>query len=76
MRISTLDPMTLNDVANTETAPYVIEGKGDQAIKIYFETEENKQDYMSMEMHGSDNISGLKGIYDAMADNPDTGSIN
>ena len=76
MRISTLDPMTLNDVVNTETAPYVIEGKGDQAIKIYFETEENKQDYMSMEMHGSDNISGLKGIYDAMADNPDTGSIN
>ena len=76
MRISTLDPMTLNDVADTETAPYVIEGKGEHAIKIYFETEENKQDYMSMEMHGSDNMSGLKGIYDAMADNPDTGSIN
>ena len=76
MRISTMDPMTLNDVADTEHAPFVIEGKGEQAIKIYFETEENRQDYLDMEMHGSDNISGLKGIYDAMADNPDTGSIN
>jgi hypothetical protein len=29
-----------------------------------------------MEMHGSGDLSGLKGIFDAMADNPNTGSIN
>ena len=76
MRISTLDPMTLNDVVDTNNAPFVIEGEGEHAIKIFFETEQNKQEYLDMEMHGSDNIGGLKGIYDAMADNPDTGSIN
>lgn len=76
MRISTLDPMSLNDVKDVEAAPYVVEGEGDNAIKIYFESEQNKTDYLEMEMHGAEDTSGLKGIFDAMADNPDTGSIN
>ena len=78
MNIHTLDPMTLNDVTDLENAPYLIEGKGDSAIKIYFETEQNKTDYLEIEMHGSDGSSGsaLKNIFNEMAENPDTGSIN
>jgi hypothetical protein len=77
---TTLDPITLNDVTDIENAPYVIEGEGDGdgdgALRIYFESEENKQEYLNTPVHGSDNMSGLKNIYDDMADNPNTGSIN
>ncbi len=76
MITSTLDPISLNDVTDTENAPYVIEGKGDSALKIYFESEANKQEYLAIPMHSSDGMSGLNRIYDDMADNPDTGSIN
>ena len=48
MRISTRDPTTLNDVPDPENHPYVIEGEGDSAIKIYFENEENKKAYLDI----------------------------
>ena len=73
MITTTLDPITLNDVTDLENAPYVVEGDG--ALKIYFESEKNKQEYLNTEVHGSD-MSGLKDIYDDIADNPNTGSIN
>ena len=76
MRTTTLDPMSLNDVTDLENAPSIIEGKGDNAIKIYFETTQNRDDYLNMELHGSGDLSGLKQIFDEMADNPNTGSIN
>ena len=78
MNIHTLDPITLNDVTDLETAPYVIEGEGHNAIKIYFESEENKNEYLDTPVHGSDAGAGsaMKKIFDDMADNPDTGSIN
>ena len=78
MNIHTLDPITLNDVTDLENAPFVIEGEGKGAIKIYFESEENKGEYLDIPMHGSNGESGsaLKHIFDEMADNPDTGSIN
>ena len=76
MITTTLDPITLNDVTDIENAPYVIEGEGDGALRIYFESEENKQEYLNTPVHGSDNMSGLKNIYDDMANNPNTGSIN
>jgi len=76
MITTTLDPITLNDVTDTENAPYVIEGEGDGALKIHFETEANKQEYLNTPVHGSDDMSGLNNIYDDMADNPNTGSIN
>jgi hypothetical protein len=50
--------------------------QGDGALKIYFESEENKQEYLNITVHGSDDMSGMKNIYDEMADNPNTGSIN
>lgn len=77
MIVSTLDPITLNDVTDLDNAPYVLEGEGNGAIKVYFESESNKQEYLDTPMHGSDgSSSGMKQIFDEMADNPDTGSIN
>jgi hypothetical protein len=48
MRVSTTDPITLNDVLNPETHPYVIEGEGDNALKIYFESEQTKREYLEI----------------------------
>ena len=76
MITTTLDPISLNDVTDTENAPYLVEGEGQNALKIYFESEENKLEYINTPTHGSDDMSGLKNIYDDMADNPNTGSIN
>ena len=60
MITSTLDPISMQDVTNLEKAPYVIEGDGDYALKIYFESEQNKQTYMEMSPHGAENSPGLK----------------
>ena len=76
MITTTLDPISLNDVTDIDNAPYIVEGEGNGALKIYFESEENKQEYLDTPVHGSEDMSGLKKIYDDMADNPDTGSIN
>jgi hypothetical protein len=72
MRITTLDPISLNDVTELENAPCVIEGD----LKIYFESEENKLEYLNMPVHGSENSAGLNKIFDEMADDPTTGTIN
>ena len=77
MIVSTLDPITLNDVTDLDNAPYVLEGEGNGAIKVYFESEANKQEYLDTPMHGADGgSSAINKIFDDMADNPDTGSIN
>ncbi len=76
MITTTLDPISLNDVSDIDNAPYVVEGEGNGALKIYFESAKNKQEYLDTPLHGSEDMSGLKKIYDDMADNPDTGSIN
>jgi hypothetical protein len=76
MRVTTLDPISLEDVTDLDHAPYVIEGEGESAIRIYFCSEENRREYLEMEMHGAENSPGLKRLYDAAADNPITGTIN
>lgn len=72
----TRDPITLNDVSNLAEAPYIIEGQGSGQVKIYFESEANKQEYLGTETHSGVSGPGLKRIFDEMADNPNTGSIN
>ncbi len=72
----TRDPITLNDVQDLASAPFIVEGHDDKAVKIYFESESNRDEYLEMEMHEGVNSSGLKKIFDDMAENPDTGSIN
>lgn len=76
MRISTSDPMTLSKVTDTENAPCVMEGEGEGEIRTYFESEQNRDDYPAMGMHGSGDLPGLRQIFDAMADNLNNGSIN
>lgn len=46
MLVSTTDPISGNDVKNIERAPYVVEGEGDLAPKIYFENEDNRRAYL------------------------------
>jgi hypothetical protein len=75
MIITTLDPVSLNDVIDTEHAPCLIEGEGDSATKIYFESEENRLEYLAVPAHGFDGMSGPGTIRDALAENPDSGSI-
>jgi len=41
MRISTLDPISMNNMNDTETPPIII----DDDLKIYFESEANKKEY-------------------------------
>jgi hypothetical protein len=72
----TRDPITLNDVTNLEHAPFVVEGQGSGMVMIYFESEANKQEYLETEVHSGVQSAGLKKIFDDMADNPNTGSIN
>ncbi len=40
--------MTGNDVADRESAPFVIEGRGENALKIYFESEHSRQEYLKI----------------------------
>ena len=49
MRVTTTDPISGNDVTDIDNAPYVIEGSGEDALKIYFESQENKSSYLEIE---------------------------
>ena len=50
MIVSTTDPISLVDVKNPENHPFIVEGDGDNALKIYFENEENKNIYLGIEV--------------------------
>ncbi len=76
MMTVTRDPVSLNDVRDLAHAPFVVEGRDDRAVKIYFESEANRAEYLGMDMHEGVNTAGLKKIFDEMGENPDTGSIN
>jgi len=47
MRTSTTDPITMNDVPDPTHHPFVIEGEGDNALKIYFEKRQNRSIWSS-----------------------------
>ena len=48
MRVSTTDPITLREVPNPAAHPFVIEDAGENALKIYFENEDNKHAYLDI----------------------------
>lgn len=50
MRVSTTDPITLKDVVPAEGHPFIVEGTGDNALKIYFESEDTKNTYLGIEV--------------------------
>jgi hypothetical protein len=41
--------MTGNDVADRETSPFVIEGSGENALKIHFESEQSRREYLKIQ---------------------------
>lgn len=46
MIIETTDPVTGHDVKDLEHAPYILDGD----LKIYFESEESKQEFLGIEV--------------------------
>ena len=57
MRITTRDPMSGCEVVDTGNAPYVMEGDGENALKIFFETEGNRQEYLAIKPRVSEACS-------------------
>ncbi len=76
MRVPTTDPMTGNEVTETETAPFVIEGDGDDALKIYFESEASRQDYVDFSAESDTTDDGVVDAYNQLGDNETTGTSN
>jgi len=66
MITATIDPMTLYKVTDTDHAPYIVEGKGPHALKIYFENESSKLNYLSSLLHNPDD--SLLGAYTKPSD--------
>lgn len=48
MRIERTDPVTGKTIEKTEECPYVVEGEGADTLKIYFESEDTKQQYLKV----------------------------
>jgi len=46
--ITTTDPITGEEIRNPEYKPFVIEGRDHLAIKIYFESEETRRQYLDI----------------------------
>lgn len=49
------DPMTGNTITDVEGHPFVIEGEQDEGIKIYFESEETKKEYLEIQEEHPEN---------------------
>ncbi|UCC56006.1 MAG: hypothetical protein JSU75_11815 [Gammaproteobacteria bacterium] len=65
MIITTTDPITGEDLVNPETKPFIIEGKGHLAVKIYFESEETRRAYLDIKIEHPDDD------FTVNPDNPD-----
>ena len=74
MIISTLDPISMNDVIDSETASFVVESEGTDALKIYFLHDANKAEYQDTPLHTS--IPTLSAAYALCTDSDIAGSIN
>ncbi|MHB1566530.1 MAG: hypothetical protein ACYCXG_07400 [Acidiferrobacter sp.] len=48
MRVDRTDPETGYTAEHLEGHPFIIEGTGEEAIKVYFESEENRQRYLAI----------------------------
>ncbi len=46
MIVTTIDPVTGNKVTDLEHHPFVVEGGGVAALKIYFESEDTRRTYL------------------------------
>ncbi len=76
MRVTTTDPMTGNDVTETENAPFIVEGEGDDALEIYFESEASRREYVGFSAESDTTDAGVVDAYNQLGDNETTGTIN
>ena len=53
MIITTTDPVTGAHLHNLDFKPFVVEGEGRLAIKIYFESEESRRRYIQNHLAAS-----------------------
>jgi hypothetical protein len=74
VNVTTTDPMTGNDVYDLDNAPFVVEGKGENALKIYFESEQSKKEYLEFAAESADNSS--VDAYNQIANNETMRTIN
>lgn len=68
MRIEKTDPVTGSTMQDLDGRPYVIEGEGPDAIKVYFESEETRQEYLRVGTEHPE--QGLKTSLDNPAPQP------
>jgi hypothetical protein len=54
MIVATTDPITGNKVSDLDNAPFVIEGEGSHALKIYFESVDSMREYLATSLHMMD----------------------
>ncbi len=52
MIVTTTDPITGREVTNPDQHPFLVEGEGVYALKIYFESEATKQAYLEGDDEG------------------------
>ena len=57
---STTDPISSQEVLHPEQHPCVYQGDGDDGLEVYFESEENRRQYIDMLLDDDDSIV-LKG---------------
>jgi len=55
MRIERTDPVTGNTVQQPDGYPYIVEGEGSDTLKIYFESEETRQQYLKVKTEHPEN---------------------
>lgn len=55
---TTTDPISNQEVLDPENHPCVYDGDGENGLEIYFETEENRQEYLNMKMESNIVLKG------------------
>ena len=63
MKVSTIDPISLNRVACPDLSLFVIKGEGEGATRIFFESAANLDLYLAIPLHGVERTlrTGLHG---------------
>ena len=57
MFVATTDPITRKKLTDTANAPWVTEGHGPYALKIYFESEASMEAYLSMPLNAAESVA-------------------
>ena len=59
MNLIHIDPVSLNRVSDIINAPFVVEGDESNPLKVYFENDDNRLQYLEMQQVISDRTVNL-----------------